>query len=897
MTTTTPDPRHPPRRRPVLGIVNAVGAAVVCVVVLVIATAGYGAVPAVGRLLDPGTGVWTDARNAGLPTDESITVPGMSTKTTVTFDATGVAHVIAGSDADFFRALGYVEARFRLFQMDLMRRQAGGALAQILGTDALQSDEFELDIGLRRDAQRDWAQLPASAPAHGALVDFASGANSAIDQMKRDNSLPMYFAVLGYQPAHWTPVDSLLVQRLETQTLALDDSPLSYSNVASGLGPELFEKWFHAAPQNPQHPFDPGPYTRLPLTPLTTSDPAAPSPTAASTPTRPATKTGSTRSGTAQPSPTPAGKTATPARTSTGRSNIIAGSAQAANNILSRMAQLPFDTIHDIGNSNEWVVSGRRTASGQAILASDPHLKLSLPSFWFEFTARSPSYQMGGVGLAGIPVVLIGRTPKISWGITNSQHGSTYYYLERTAKSHPDQYFWRGAWQPMKTISYAVKVKGQATVKHDVRLTVHGPVMSLQGVTTSVWWTGSLPSDDLDAMLQVVKATDFTQFRQALSGWHTPSEDFAYADSAGNVGIANAGYAPQVASGKAWLPLSGTGESDVVGSVAHAALPYVYNPPSGVAASANQREVGTSYPYYWGRGTAFFDQGWRTAEILRGLQGDKITVADTEKLQLSSTDGVARALVPTLLAALRNTSLDRTQRAAVRQLSSWNVTMAKDSAAASVWAAVIPRFDSEVWKPIAAAYHIKTPPDFPRNTAQGVMVNDAIRGMLVTLAATDPGNAVFAPPGKAGRTATDVLRSAFRQGVADLVRERGADPSRWLYGSQHSVMISSTLANSTLDAGPFPSAGDGLSINAIISPIQERDGKKLVGVNIGGASYRFVMDWATNTAYSSLPGGTSENAASPWYANRVKDWLDGRYDSVLDLTTTHPKGKTWTLHA
>ena len=749
MTSTTEGKATTPARRRSRAIANTAAATVVAVVVLMIANNGFASIPAVGRMLNPGTGVWTDAAHAGLPTDSSVTVPGIRTPTTVTFDSTGVAHVVAGSDQDFFRAIGYTEARFRIFQMDLMRRQAGGSLAEVLGPNAVQSDEFELDIGLRRDAQRDWTDLPASAPARAALVSYAAGANAAISEMKRDHTLPMYFTMLGYQPAPWTPVDSFLVQRLETQSLSLDDSPLAYNNIAKGLGTSLFDKWFQAAPQNDQHPFDPGPYRKLPLEPLSTSDPSAP-----------------------KPAPTSGWQATTSAK-------VWHTASSAAQDLLHRMAGLPFNTIHSIGNSNEWVVSGSRTASGKPILASDPHLKLSLPSFWFEFTAQSPSYRMAGVGLPGIPVILIGRTPTISWGITNSQHGSTYYYLEKTDKSRPGQYYWKGAWRHMSQVATDIKVKHHSSIHHITNLTVHGPVMTLQDVTASVWWTGSLPSDDLDSMLQAVRATNFAQFREALRGWHTPAEDFAYADSAGNIGIVNAGYAPQVASGKPWLPLSGTGASDVVGSVPYDALPSVYNPPSGIAASANQREVSTSYPYYWGRDTAFFDQGWRTSEILRGIgTNDKVTVGQTEQLQLSSTDGVARALAPTLMAALKGMTLDKTEQAAADALSSWNFVMGQDSAAATVWSSFIPRFDADVWDPIASAYHIVTPPDFPRSTAQGVMVNDAIRGMLIKLAASDPGNAVFAPPGKADRTATDVLRQAFEEGVKDLVAQDGSDPER-----------------------------------------------------------------------------------------------------------------------
>src|SRR5258708_39766167 len=114
---------------------------------------------------------------------------------------------------------------------------------------------------------------------------------------------------------------------------------------------------------------------------------------------------------------------------------------------------------------------------------------------------------MSGVGIPGIPVVLIGKTPRISWGITNSQHGTTLYYLEKTSPAHPGEYFWDSAWRPMNTIDYTIQVKGQAPDQLKVNLTVHGPVMALTGVTASVWWAGTLPTDDLDPMLHLVRPT------------------------------------------------------------------------------------------------------------------------------------------------------------------------------------------------------------------------------------------------------------------------------------------------------------------------------------------------------------------------------------------------------
>ena len=866
--------RRPAGRWRIPQLLSLAGATALCLVLAFVSSSGFGSLPALGSTLDPATGIWTDAATAGLPTDQTIHVPGITTPTTVGFGSDGVAHVKAGSDADMFRALGYVEADYRIFQMDLMRRQAAGQLAAIVGPAALPSDKFELELGMLRDAQRDWAALPATAPARAALIDYSGGVNSAITRMESDHTLPMFFKLLGYQPAPWTPVDSLLVQMLETQALSLDDSPLAYSSIYARLGSSLFNSLFQAESQYPQHPFDPGPYLKLPPNPLPSGDPADPVPTQT----------------TAQVVSTPRDPNATSAPP-----NPAAMTAAAAD-ILGQIARLPINAVHTVGNSNQWVISGSRTASGGAILATDPHLRLSLPSTWFEFSAQSPSYDMSGVGIPGVPVVLIGKTPHISWGITNSQHGTTLYYLKKTSPAHPGEYFWDNAWRPMNTVDYAIQVKGQAPDHLKVNLTVHGPVMTLADTTASVWWAGSLPTDDLDVMLNVVRATDFSQFRSALSAWVMPTLDFGYADSQGNIGIVNAGIAPQIKSGEPWLPLSGTGASDVVGTISPAALPYTYDPPSGVASTANNIEVSTSYPYYWGRSTAYFDMGFRDSTIVAGLAGkDKITLQQTEQLQNSQVDASAQAIVPSLLSALNGQHLTATQSAAAAQLQGWNDDTSKDSAAAAIWSNFVLNYVNDVWNPIAATYKIKTPPAFPSGTAQTMATTDVILGLLAADAQSGQANPLFSLPRAAKRTAPEVLRQVFDQTISQLAAEYGAAPSKWLYGEQHSVMIASLLGNSTLDACPYPIGGDTYTINAMISPVQTRNGKQLIGTNIGGASWRFIVDWGSGQAVTSLPGGTSEDAASPWYDNRLDDWLNGKYNPVTDNVDAATKGMIWTF--
>lgn len=866
-----------PRGRLGLRAASLLGSLALAVAVLQVSVAGAGTIPPLGSAINPGTGVWITAGQGDPPHDQTLTLPGLTGGATVSFEANGTAHVNAATDADMYRALGYTHARFRLFEMDMARRQAEGRLAETTNDPAaLPSDEYELDLGLLRAAQRDWNALAADSPARAVLTEYAQGVNAAMAQMKKDNTLPLYYKLMNFPAEQWTPVDSLAVQLLETQTLAFDPLPTAYSYIAGAFGEQKFEQLYKTVGQNPQFPYDPGPYQKLPLSPIPARDDGTPTPAGGTVPQAAGTS----------------------AQFQTGSSQQA---IEASNAFQDRLSQLPTNAYHTIGDSNAWVVSGKLTASGKPILASDPHLNLTMPSIWYQVELNSPSYHLSGVTVPGIPAVLDGKNQHISWGLTNSQRPGTYYYLEQTDAAHPNQYFWDGQWRPMTLITDKIKLHDGSTVTYTTRMTVHGPIMTVQGVTSAVYFTGTLPSDNLDSMLTIEKSTTFDQVHQALRGWATPAQNFAYADDSGDIGIINAGLQPETADGcMPWLPMSGTGACDVIGSIPFEALPITYNPPSGFAQTANQREVGTDYPYYYGQGYDFFDQGWRSTEITKALTGaSKITAERMQALQMSSVDDVARNLLPTVLQDLQGGTWDPAETKAIEDLKNWDYTLTANSTAATVFGRFMVMYGYDVWHPVWQQYKVPAPPRdvFTPRTTDSTYAVDGLNGLLINMTVGDTSNPVFSPAGSTTHTASDVVRKAFASAVTGLEKSRGPDESKWTYGGSHKVMIASLLKSPTLDEGPFPTGGSGRTINSVVSAAPVRHGKTLTGVAVGGASWRMVVDWGTGQGAGVYPGGQSENPASPWYSDRLADWFAGRDTPMLEgaqaLAAT--KGRTWTL--
>ncbi len=245
---------------------NLVGAVVVSALLLGVLGFGYGGIPALGPALDPGRGAWTSASGGQPVSSEQLHVPGLTGPVKVSFSAQGLASVSAGNAHDLFLAEGYVHAKFRLTELDAERRLGEGRLAQLAGPSDLASDEFELRLGLLRTAQNEWARTTGTTRA--ALLAYSRGVNDDIAQVRASGDWPALFSLAGQYPSAWTPVDSLVVQGVLTQELDYTTGPLDYALLEKSLGAANTADWFPTLAKNTQTPYDPGPYVKLPLTPV-----------------------------------------------------------------------------------------------------------------------------------------------------------------------------------------------------------------------------------------------------------------------------------------------------------------------------------------------------------------------------------------------------------------------------------------------------------------------------------------------------------------------------------------------------------------------------------------------------------------------------------------------------
>jgi penicillin G amidase len=786
--------------------------------------------------------------------------------------------------------------------MDLERRLGEGRLAQLGGPSDLASDEFELRLGLLRTARNEWART--TGPARAALLAYAQGVNDDIAQVRADGDWPAVFTLTGAYPGPWTPVDSLVIQGVLTQELDYTTGPLDYAILQRALGAARTMDWFPIAAKNAQTPYDTGPYVKAPPTPVP--------PDVASSVSPGGRPPGDPPHGGAARPPIPPGPPGPP-----GRSDDQKTVAATAARLLAQLSQLPANQIHEYPDSNAWAANGPAVAAGSlgagvststmspkapggyggagdlgagvststmspkavggsggssprastALLGGDPHLPQTLPSIWYEVALSAPGYQVAGVSVPGVPGILLGHNAHIAWSLTNTQDSATLYYAERV---RGDSYYWRGSWRPMTVVGYTIPVRGAATVHLTVDITVHGPIMTQAGQTMAVDWMGNVPSGDLGAILGVNQAANFAQFRAALAGWHAPTQNFTYADTAGNIGAISSGYYPQVPAGcQPWLPMSGTGGCDITGVIPYRAVPQAYDPPSHLIVTANQRPVTAAYPYYIGTSGDFFDPGYRAAYAYQYLRGhEPLSAASIAALQNSVTDGLASRVLPSLLSALRAAPLSSSERAVAALLASWNDAMDADSAAATVWWTFWGDYLSQVFEPWWRAFKVPSGKDSPALTvgAGAAPLDEDLEAWTLS----DPSNAVFrGPSGRGPGSAPTAMVAAFKKAAAHLTSEFGGSPASWTWGRLHSRSFPSVTGAAGLGYGPRPAGGDPFAEDAADGGLDASVGpswRMIVSLGPGGTAARGVY-----------PGGQSENPASPWYTNLVPLWWDGQY--------------------
>jgi penicillin amidase len=781
------------------------------------------------------------------PEDESGTLhlPGLHAPVTVYLDQAGVAHLDASDEADLLRAAGFFQARSRFFAMDMMRRFARGRLAELVGDQpvmngtTLEFDRAMRGWGFEQAAERDVAGLDPGQ--RELLTAFVEGINAGLERFDA-----LEYRLLREDPRPWTLLDCFALGRLNAWSVTHNwRQELSRLLLALHGGVERAGRIY---PPEPWHG-----RTSLPDAVEAHDLPPAVAPEAAALfPPRPW-----------QPDP-----------------------AQGA----PRQAAAS-DPAWLAGASNAWVVAGDRSASGQPLLANDPHLAHLLPSLMYQQHLRAPGLDVIGAGLAGLPYVLAGHNQRVAWGVTSAVLDTVDLYLERPDPADPTRVETpcgegQGpgpCWAALVCEEHLVRVGGDDPGERRVviRRSPRGPLVNdLYPGLLPEWappvalrWETGPASSSVAALGRANHAGSVDELRQALLGMSTPAAAWTAADVEGTIAVFATGSVPQRLATRGTFPTPGwLPQYAWAGAVPAAELP-VGTARAGVMAHANNLMRDPAHD-------ALFLQvdsapSYRLERILGQLEATPRHTPDSfAALQRDVYLERGRRLTPVLLGALQGL-VDPTplEVEALSMLRAWDFEANVDSVATTVF------FATYREATVAALRDELDADGFAFFLADRYSTNVADQWLEDAACPVWDDRSTPAPEGR-----DQALRAAFQRAVAGLVASLGGRPSDWRWGRVHDLEIHHPFGGREALAASvnLPRAEVAGGLDSVWKSHFDLADQAHPFRAVAGPVYRMIVDlgdlahgrWVLDTGTSGWPG-------SPHYADQHQRWKAGQYFPML----------------
>jgi penicillin G amidase len=499
--------------------------------------------------------------------------------------------------------------------------------------------------------------------------------------------------------------------------------------------------------------------------------------------------------------------------------------------------------------SNAWAVSGVHTADGKPMAANDPHLAYRIPGTWHLVHLKAPGLNVSGAALPGVPCVISGHNEQIAWGVTNLSADVLDLYAEQM-DDRTGRYVFRGNVEQAQLDRETIRVKGGKPVDVDIWVTRHGPVVGYEsGKAFSMRWSAmdgfGIPFFDIN------RAQNWQQFRTAVSSYWGPGQNFVYADRAGNIGYQAGGRVPIRHGFEGDAPLDGaSGNYEWNGYIPFEQMPRVYNPASGIIASANQNPFPPDFGY---RVDGNFADRYRVEQI-RALLSRKrgLTVRDMLAVQKDVYSAYDHFLAKQMIAACRaRGSNDPMVREAIEILRRWNGQMEKDQAAPMVTELLSREIGEELVQLSVKRSGDAAVPDIrPRPQ----VIEQLLRNR---------------PPGWVPNNDWDQwLEERFAVALQVGRRDQGSPVSKWKWGEmlrwkiEHPVGKQLPLVGRFFSIGPVEMSGSGTSVKQTTAVV--------------GPSERMVVDLGDlDKSVQNLVAGESGFVTSAHYKDQWRAYYVG----------------------
>jgi len=816
---------------------------------------------------------------SGKPGDPEIFAPMLRHNVTVYRDTWGVPHIYSRETSDAYYALGYVMAQDRLFEMDLFRRATAGRLAELFGNLMFQDDALMRTLGIYKIAVDTWNGLypdiiiPPNIRKN--LEQFSRGVNDYVATLRlgapgHPGLVPIEYRALYAQglewswilPYNWTPPDSIAIAGM--MGLMLTDS--SEAEIMRGAFATMVDPVFAGPPF-----FLPGMTDFL-------------------------MPTGWINMTTIMPPDCP------------GDEGLrgIKGITDPLKELLGFSGSI---------GSNNWVVNGSMSDTGNAMLVNDPHLDLQFPGINWQVHMKTEEFNVIGCCIPGGPVVYTGHNDYFAFGVTNLMTDvlDLYYYV-----SNATHYWYVDHWEPF-TVTNVTVLNVMTPVTVTVVSTRHGPM-----ITTPLpppfdkmafrWCGREAGYGEVTGFSEMMLAKNLTDWRQALTHMNVIIQNFVYADKEGNIawspsgaipvrdpsgglmGVPTFGVVPSNGSAGqnewlGWIPRA-TSPAPVPGYPYNVSLPYSENPKQGFIATANNQPIDPSYPGYpwpvWIGPAYTYDPGYRAERITELIQSlAPLTIDEMIAIQADSLSIPARNFVPYILGVMAGET-NATVLNALAILAAWNFTELRGLVAPLIFEVWYDMYEQNTFADEFGPYGL-----FP-------FANMIIPLWNMTQTPANPYAAVlFDDKNTAGwETMPQIINKSLHDALDWIASQLGppADPafSNWQYGNLHVVHFNHPMGDFLpyLNIPQTPVGCDGSAYT--VDPGGHYH--KLIVTKTylfveSGASYRGIYECIDNwdTSLILVPPGESGNVTgivlAPIFDPHCSDtfllWLNNQYTPCL----------------
>ncbi|MCL6524729.1 MAG: penicillin acylase family protein [Thermoflavifilum sp.] len=775
----------------------------------------WGRIPPLGKFFSPQEGFWQNAEPVDRHFPDMSHVEGLQDSVQVWLDKNWVPHIFARNEHDLFFMQGYVTAMFRLWQMDIQTMAAAGELSSIMGPNMLSFDRLQRRKGMVYGAEQKLKAMEADSTTKHILDAYTAGVNAYI-QTLTPRTLPIEYKLLNDMPRKWTNLRSALLIEYMADDLTGHSEDRQYTNLRRVFTDDQLHLMFPDFSDS-LVPIVP---TGIPFPRPTVTNPSVPADT------------------------------------------------MLARKLLNKeLLTTSWHRAPDyVTGSNNWAISGSKTASHAPILCNDPHLSLNLPSLWFEIQLQAPGINVMGVSLPGAPTVIIGFNDSIAWGVTNASRDVIDYYAVHFRDANKKTYLWNGHEVPAKLRVEKIRIKGQAPFYDTVAYTVWGPVTfdpSFPDTITHIpylatHWQALEPSNDLKTFYLLNKAHTYPDYVKALSYFNCPAQNFAYADKAGHIAIWQQGQFPLRWKDQGKYIMPGDDETFAwQGYVPIAENPHVVDPPQGFVFSANQHPTDHTYPYYY-TGDFFYYRAKRIHDMLQARS--YLTLQDMMQLQNDVYDTRAAEALPLLLAHLPDSTVHADEQPYLQVLKNWNFQVTAKSQAPILFYTWLDTLMHQLWTPILSR-------------AQGAVEVPSIQTTVEWLL-RDSSMRFFQPYFTQPTNLTTLVSEAFHKAMQAIHQIDTTGNLSWgRFRGTDILHLTRLPAFSHLH---LFTPGDAATVNAITSN--------------HGPSWRMIVQLSNPTvAYGIYPGGQSGNPGSPHYDDMINKWLLGEYEplQLLRLSDKH----------